>query len=151
MVAQGSDQPQRGLRLTSALAVILLSPSSSVAPPMADGFLRPLQHPESRVLVSLLYPLRGAEALAMVAVMGVAFWGFTILVPEYCLSVWADASTLGTPSMGMLVILISALPALLLFPLIVIYLLQYLGRVLVSAPWAIRFLPARLTATSTVC
>ena len=69
----------------------------------------------------------------MVTVMGATFWGFTILVPEYCLGVWADASAMGTPSMGMLVILISALPALLLLPLIVIYLLQYLGRVLVSS------------------
>ena len=69
----------------------------------------------------------------MVTVMGTTFWGFTILVPEYCLGVWADASAMGTPSMGMLVILISAIPALLLLPLVVIYLLQYLGRVLVSS------------------
>ena len=81
----------------------------------------------------MLYPLRGAETLAMVTVMGTTFWGFTILVPEYCLGVWADASAMGTPSMGMLVILISALPALLLLPLIVIYMMQYLGRVLVSS------------------
>ena len=100
---------------------------------MADGLLPPLGHLETRVLASLLYPLRGAETLAMVTVMGTTFWGFTILVPEYCLGVWADASAMGTPSMGMLVILISALPALLLLPLIIIYLLQYLGRVLVSS------------------
>ncbi len=100
---------------------------------MADGFLPPLSHPETSVLTSMLYPLRGAETLAMVAVMGVTFWGFATLVPEYCLGVWADASALGTPSMGMLVILISAIPALLLLPLIIIYMLQYLGRVLVSS------------------
>jgi hypothetical protein len=69
----------------------------------------------------------------MVAIMGTASWGFTILVPEYCLGVWEDANALGTPSMGGLVILISAVPALLLLPLILIYTLQYLGRVLVSS------------------
>jgi hypothetical protein len=69
----------------------------------------------------------------MVAIMGTAFWGFTILVPEYCLSVWDDANALGTPSVGRLVILISAIPGLFLFPLILIYMLQYLGRVLVSS------------------
>jgi hypothetical protein len=101
--------------------------------PMADGFLPPLAHPETGTVASILYPLRGAEALAMVAIMGTAFWGFTILVPEYCLSVWDDANTLGTPSVGRLVILISALPTVILFPLILIYTLQYLGRILVSS------------------
>ena len=100
---------------------------------MADGLLPPLSHPETSVLASMLYPLRGAETLAMVAVMGVIFWGFATLVPEYCLGIWADANMLGTPSMGMLVILISAIPALLLLPVIIIYMLQYLGRVLVSS------------------
>jgi len=100
--------------------------------PMADGFLSPLSQPETGIVASFLYPLRGAEAMAMIVIMATAFWGFTILVPEYWLSVWADANSLGTPSMGMLVILISGLPGLLLLPLILIYLLQYLGRVLVS-------------------
>lgn len=101
--------------------------------PMADGFLTPLAGSDTSVWASILYPLRGAEALAMVAIMGAIFWAFTILVPEYCLGVWDDANALGAPSMGMLVILISALPALLLFPLALIYTLQYLGRVLVSS------------------
>jgi hypothetical protein len=100
---------------------------------MADGFLPPLAHPETAALASILYPLRGAESLAMVAIMSMVFWGFTTLVPEHCLGVWDDANALGTPSMGMFVILISALPALLLLPLILIYTLQYLGRVLVSS------------------
>jgi hypothetical protein len=100
---------------------------------MADGFLAPLAGSDTSVWESILYPLRGAEALAMVAIMGAIFWAFTVLVPEYCLGVWDDANTLGTPSVGMLVILISALPALLLFPLALIYTLQYLGRVLVSS------------------
>jgi len=101
--------------------------------PMADGFLPPLSHPETRVLVSILYPLRSAEAMAMVVIPAIAFWVFTILVPEYCLGLWADANMMGTPSMGMLVILISALPAAFLLPLIAVYMLQYLGRVLVSS------------------
>ena len=100
--------------------------------PLAGGLLRPLGSPESGLIGSLLYPLRGAEAVAIAVVMGSIFWGFTILLPEYCLAIWADANSLGTPSMGMLVVLISAIPALLLLPLFVIYLLQYLGRVLVS-------------------
>jgi hypothetical protein len=69
----------------------------------------------------------------MIAALGIFFWIFTVLVPEYCLGVWNDASNLGTPSMGGLVILISALPAFLLLPLILIYALQYLGRVLISS------------------
>jgi hypothetical protein len=69
----------------------------------------------------------------MVALVGIFFWVFTVLVPEYCIGVWNDANTLGTPSMGMLVILISALPAVLLLPLMLAYTLQYLGRVLVSS------------------
>jgi hypothetical protein len=40
---------------------------------------------------------------------------------------------LGTPEMGMLIILISALPVVFLFPLFAIYLLQYLRRVLHSS------------------
>ena len=79
---------------------------------MADGFLAPLAGSDTSVWASILYPLRGAESLAMVAIMGAIFWAFTILVPEYCLGVWDDANALGAPSMGMLVILISALPAL---------------------------------------
>ena len=100
---------------------------------MADGFLAPLAGSDRSVWASILYPLRSAEALAMVAIMGAIYWVFTILVPEYCLGVWDDANALGAPSMGMLIILISALPALLLLPLALIYTLQYLGRVLVSS------------------
>jgi hypothetical protein len=87
----------------------------------------------ARFAASLLYPFRNAESLAMIAFMATAYWGFTILIPEYCFGLWEDSITLGTPSMGGLIILISAVPALLLFPLILIYTLQYLGRVLVSS------------------
>lgn len=97
------------------------------------GLLPPLDHPEAGVIGSLLYPLRGAESLAMTLFMGFIFWALTFLVPEYCLGIWADATSLGTPSMGMLVILISVIPAILLCPLLLSYILQYLGRVLVSS------------------
>ena len=109
--------------------------------PMADGLLPPLRHLEARVLASMLYPLRGAEAVAIVTVMSITFWGLTTLVPEYCLGIWADAGSMGTPSMGMLVILISAIPVLLLLPLIIVYQLQYLGRVLVSSAMGERVPP----------
>ncbi len=101
--------------------------------PMADGFLPPLSHPETRALIAILYPLRSADALAMVVIPAIVFWVCTNLVPEYCLGLWADANMLGTPSMGMLVILISSLPVAFLLPLIAVYMLQYLGRVLVSS------------------
>ncbi|MFO0890780.1 MAG: hypothetical protein U0790_16745 [Isosphaeraceae bacterium] len=100
---------------------------------MADGLIAPLEHPEVGFFAQLLYPLRSAESMAVVGFMACVLWGFTILVPEYCLGVWGDANTLGTPSMGMLVILISVIPPSLLFPLFLAYLLQYLGRVLVSS------------------
>jgi hypothetical protein len=40
---------------------------------------------------------------------------------------------MGTPSMGMLIMLISAMPVLFLLPFLLIYLLQFVGRVLVSS------------------
>jgi hypothetical protein len=81
----------------------------------------------------LLYPLRGAESLIVVAVLGGIGWVMGTLVPEYCLGVDADARLLGSPSMGYLVILISALPVMIMTPLALIYALQYLARILVAA------------------
>jgi hypothetical protein len=63
----------------------------------------------------------------------VAFWILTILVPEYCLTAMRDGAMLGALSMGRLVALISALPAMMLLPLVFSYALQYLGRALVSS------------------
>jgi hypothetical protein len=82
---------------------------------------------------SFLYPLRAAEGLAMVASLGAASWAMGTLVPEYCLALMADAQKLGTPSMGHLIALISALPALILIPPTLVYWLQYLARVLVAS------------------
>lgn len=81
----------------------------------------------------LLYPARGAEGMAMAAALGFAFWIIGTLLPEYCLRAMADADMLGATSMGYLVVLISTLPALIMSPIIVIYALQYLGRVLVAS------------------
>jgi hypothetical protein len=108
---------------------------------MADGFLAPLGQLETSFWSILVYPLRSAESLAFVAITACAFWALTILLPEYCLSLWADANTLGTPSVGLLVILISAIPGLLVLPLVLIYFLQYLGRVLVSSAQGDRLPP----------
>jgi hypothetical protein len=102
-------------------------------PPSADEAPTPRAESESSVAASLLYPFRSADGLAVVVVAATAFWGFTILVPEYCLGVWEDANLLSTPSMGGLIVLISAVPVVLLFPFVVIYTLQYLGRILVSS------------------
>jgi len=81
----------------------------------------------------LLYPARGVEGLAMVAAIGVAAWVMGTLVPEYCLAILADGELLGTPSMGRLIALISALPVLMLSPLVIIYDAQYLARVLAAS------------------
>jgi hypothetical protein len=103
------------------------------SPPMADGLLPTLELPETSWLASVLYPLRGAESLAVVGCSSAVFWIFLTLVPEYCLAVMADAEMMGTPTMGRFVSLISVLPAAFLLPFAVFYWLQYLGRVLVAS------------------
>ena len=82
---------------------------------------------------ALLFPLRGAEGLMMVAMMGLACWVVATLVPELCLGFVADASRFSATFMGYLVSLIVALPGLALGVFAVAYTLQYLGRVLISA------------------
>ena len=68
----------------------------------------------------------------MVASLGVGFWVLTILVPEFCLALLADADKLGASLMGKLIALIASLPALMLILPAILYALQYLGRVLIS-------------------
>src|SRR5262249_27749706 len=53
--------------------------------PMAGGILPVLEKPETSAFASILYPLRGADSLAVIASLTVILWLFTILVPEYCL------------------------------------------------------------------
>jgi len=100
---------------------------------MADGLLPTLDRPETSWFASVLYPLRGAECLAVIAGSSVIFWIFLIVVPEYCLTLMGDADMMGTPTLGKLIALISILPVAFLLPFAILYWLQYLGRVLVAS------------------
>ncbi len=99
--------------------------------PMADGLLPVLTQPESNWFASFLYPLRSIECLSVIAILSGVFWLFLILVPEYCLSVMGDADSMGAPTIGKFIALISILPVVFLLPFGLFYWLQYLGRVLV--------------------
>lgn len=113
-----------------------LKPTSDAQPARtttADGLLPSLASPETGSLASFLYPLRGPETMGFMAILGTAFWALTILLPEYCLTLMADAESLGATAMGHLVSLITSLPAVILIPPTMFYFLQYLGRVLVSS------------------
>jgi hypothetical protein len=101
--------------------------------PMADGLLPPLERPETNWFVSVVYPLRGADSLGVIAATSAVLWFFTVLVPEYCLALIGDAESMGASSLGRLIALISILPFVLLLPLVIFYWLQYLGRALVSS------------------
>jgi hypothetical protein len=101
--------------------------------PMADGLLPVLERPETSWLRSFSYPLRGAESLGMVAATSAVFWILTVLVPEYCLGVIGDTNSMGVPTLGHFIALISILPVIILLPIAILYWLQYLGRVLVSS------------------
>jgi len=100
---------------------------------MADGLLPTLDQPETSWFASVLYPLRGAESLGVIAGASVLLWIFIILVPEYCLTLMGDADMMGTPTIGKLIALISILPVAFLLPFAILYWLQYLGRVLVAS------------------
>jgi hypothetical protein len=134
--------PQREIVLTPARAAPAepepeLTRGSSVPlggrPPMADGLLPLQQKPETDWLTSFLYPLRGAESLAMAGAYGVIAWVFTVLVTEYCVQVMADTEKVGAGLMGILFTWLAAVPGVLLGPFVVSYWLQYLGRVLVTS------------------
>jgi hypothetical protein len=101
--------------------------------PMADGLIPSLDQPERDWLASFLYPLRGAECLGVLAGLAVICWIFAVLVPEYCLTMMADAESMGAGILGKLFVVVCALPVVVLSPLVLSYWLQYLGRVLVSS------------------
>lgn len=101
--------------------------------PMPEGLLPPLKSPETSVFVSLLYPLRGATCMGLLAGISVVFWIFMVLVPEYCLTMMSDAEKLGATLIGSLFAILAAIPGVILGPVAILYLLQYLGRVLVSS------------------
>jgi hypothetical protein len=124
--------PSRARPLPAKLSRNVFVETKSTAP-MADGFLPALDRPETSWFVSVLYPLRGAEGLGMVAITGAVLWLFTILVPEYCLTLMGDADSMGATTLGYLIALISILPIVIMFPLAILYWLQYLGRTMVSS------------------
>lgn len=101
--------------------------------PAADGLLPALDRPETSWFTSVLYPLRGADSLGVIAITSVVLWFFTVPVPEYCLALKRDADSMGVPAIGHLIALISILPFVILSPLVILYWLQYLGRILVSS------------------
>ncbi len=103
------------------------------AGPMADGLLPVPERPESNWFASFLYPLRSIESMGVIAVLSGVFWLFVILVPEYCLTVMGDAGSMGAPTLGKLIALISILPVGLLLPFAVFYWVQYLARVVVCS------------------
>jgi hypothetical protein len=127
------------LLVPSRARPILESPSRGVfverksTAPMASGFLPVFNQPETNWFVSVLYPLRGADGLGMIAMTGAVLWLFTILVPEYCLTLMGDADSMGASLLGYLIALVSILPIVIFFPLVILYWLQYLGRTLVSS------------------
>jgi hypothetical protein len=106
---------------------------NGTAAPMADGLLPVLRRPETNWFASFLYPFRSIECLSVIAVLSVVFWVFLILVPEYCLAVMGDADSMGAPTLGKFIALVSIMPVGFLLPLGVFYWLQYLGRVLVCS------------------
>ncbi len=62
------------------------------------GIFPALGKPETSAFASILYPLRSADSLAVMASLTVILWLFTILVPEYCIALMGDADDMGTPS-----------------------------------------------------
>lgn len=125
---QSSDEPKARQRRVKTRDKPANAPTT-----MADGLLPALQAPETWWLPSVLYPLRGAECMGLIGVVSVAYWILSVLVPEYCLGLMSDAESLGAMPMGHLVSLITSLPVIILIPPALFYLLQYLGRVLVSS------------------
>jgi hypothetical protein len=101
--------------------------------PTAGGILPALHKTETSPFASILYPLRSADSLAVIASLTAILWLFTILVPEYCIALMGDADYMGKPELGMLIALISILPVAFLLPFAIIYWQQYLGRVIVSS------------------
>ncbi len=99
----------------------------------SDGILAPLKEVETNALMSLTYPLRGAECMGVIGLLSPAFWILGIVVPEYCIFMMTETDSMGVPTLGKFMALISFLPVLFLLPFVVLYWLQYLGRVLVSS------------------
>ena len=69
----------------------------------------------------LQFPARGLEGGIMVGSLGVAFWVMGTVVPEYSLALVDDAAKSAASTMGHLVALVTALPFLLVGPVVVAY------------------------------
>lgn len=123
--------PERGQGDDPPLPLPATTPVSNNSEKVGRKSVR--EKPERRDGPGILYPLRAAEGLGMVAAIGAVCWVMGTLVPEYCRSLMSNAEALGTPMMGHLVVVITALPTVLLSPLVLIYWLQYLSRVLVAS------------------
>ncbi len=123
-------RPSRPVDVTPPRASFIERKASA---PMADGLLPTLKQTETSWFASFLYPLRGVDSLAVVASLTAILWLFTILIPEYCVSLMGDADDMGVPTIGKLIALISILPVAFLLPFALFYWLQYLGRVLVAS------------------
>ncbi len=103
------------------------------AGPIKEGLLPPLKSPETSAFASLLYPLRGADCIGILAAMSVVLWIFMVLVPEYCLTAMGDAKKMNASLIGALFAILAAIPGVILGPIALAFWLQYLGRVLVSS------------------
>jgi hypothetical protein len=125
------DKSRKRPKHRDARAGLFFSRPRLAAP--SDGILAPLKAVESSALVSLTYPLRGAECMGVIALLSPAFWILGIVVPEYCLYMMTESDSMGVPTLGKFLVVLSALPVLFLLPFVVLYWLQYLGRVLVSS------------------
>jgi hypothetical protein len=100
---------------------------------VADGRRKPPPQPEGWCPPRILYPLRAGEGVLIVASLGGTFWVMGTLIPEYCLTLLGDGEKLGAELMGRLVVMMSALPFVILVPLVLFYWLLYLARVLVAS------------------
>ncbi len=101
--------------------------------PTSGGILPALEKSERSAFASILYPLRSADSLAVMASLTGILWLFTILVPEYCIALMGDADSMGKAELGWLIAIVSILPVAFLLPFAMLYWLQYLGRVVVSS------------------
>jgi len=143
--ASADDDPGPGYRLQppaeQSLRTLALEKSSRREsylvrrPPisLADGLLPEVDVAETSPFGSVLYPLRAADSLTVIGVLGLVWWIMLSVVPEYCLTLMGDAEMLGASLLGRLIVLVSMLPVAFLFPFSLLYCLQYLGRVLVAS------------------
>jgi hypothetical protein len=135
--AEAHPDPDRRASFRSSFRTARTGPAAPGAPAaepsFAAGILPPLAEPEAFWLESFVYPARGAECLGVLIGVAALFWVGAVLVPEYCLTLRADAESLGAGLLGTLFTVICTVPDVILAPFVLAFWLQYLGRVLVSS------------------